>query len=237
MAPKTGGRKGEGPVPRRRRSAEEARREILDAAEKRLAAGGPEAVRLQDIARDVGISHPAILHHFGSRDGLTEALAERAIAALDRDLLRAFQIPDTEEPDAGGSVLDVIEKVFATLGDSGHARLLAWRALLSDERQPEAAEQRMLRHVTEALHARRIELARERGAAPPDPEDTFFVVRLAATALLGDAVAGDIIDLSVDAAQRADLRARFRAWLVRVLALHVGLEIERETSAAPPRQS
>ena len=52
-----------------RRTAEEARRLILDAAEKRLAQQGPEGLRLQDIARDIGISHPAILHHFESREG------------------------------------------------------------------------------------------------------------------------------------------------------------------------
>jgi len=53
------------PKKRVRRTKEEAQRVILDAAEERLANGGPEALRLQDIAADVGISHPAILHHFG----------------------------------------------------------------------------------------------------------------------------------------------------------------------------
>ena len=52
------------PKKRVRRTKEEAQRVILDAAEERLANGGPEALRLQDIAADVGISHPAILHHF-----------------------------------------------------------------------------------------------------------------------------------------------------------------------------
>ncbi|MDO9127858.1 MAG: helix-turn-helix domain-containing protein, partial [Parvibaculum sp.] len=61
-----------------RRTAEEARRLILDAAEERLAKQGPEGLRLQDIARDVGISHPAILHHFESREGLVRALIARA---------------------------------------------------------------------------------------------------------------------------------------------------------------
>ncbi|MBV1885644.1 MAG: TetR family transcriptional regulator, partial [Parvibaculaceae bacterium] len=52
------------PAKRIRRTAEEARRLILDAAEKRLAEQGPEGIRLQDIAKDIGVSHPAILHHF-----------------------------------------------------------------------------------------------------------------------------------------------------------------------------
>ena len=59
---------------RRRRSAAETRDAILEAAERRLVDGGPEAIRLQEIAADAGISHPAILHHFGSREGLVEAM-------------------------------------------------------------------------------------------------------------------------------------------------------------------
>src|SRR5438105_386202 len=59
---------------RLRRKSEEARALILDAAEKRLIEGGPEALRLQDLARDLRISHPLILHHFGSREGLVGAL-------------------------------------------------------------------------------------------------------------------------------------------------------------------
>src|SRR5437773_2209138 len=108
-----------------RRSAEEAQRLILDAAEKRLREGGPEAIRHQDIARDVGISHPAILHHFASRDGLTQALERRAMARLEAELVAAL----SSLPARGDTVVDIIERAFATLGDAGHARMLAWRVL------------------------------------------------------------------------------------------------------------
>ncbi|MGH7960445.1 MAG: helix-turn-helix domain-containing protein, partial [Candidatus Binatia bacterium] len=63
---------------RRRRTAEEARRLILEAAEKRLITGGPEAIRLQDIAAEVGMAHAVISHHFGNREGLMEALTRHA---------------------------------------------------------------------------------------------------------------------------------------------------------------
>src|SRR6185369_15152486 len=75
---------------RRRRTAEEARYEILAAAQRRLTDGGPEAIRLQDIARDLGISHPTILHHFDSREGLMQALARSAMGALNADIMRAI---------------------------------------------------------------------------------------------------------------------------------------------------
>ncbi len=208
--------------PRRRRSAEEARRVILDAAEKRLAEGGPEAVRLQDIAGDVGISHPAILHHFGSRDGLTEALSQRAIDALDRDLLGAI-----EDNEAGAAtVLGMIEQILGAMGDSGHSRLLAWRALQSSSPVGDAEEPTMLSHVTDALHRWRVEHALENGLPEPELEQTWFVVRLAATATLGEAVCGQILDLAVDPAAREDLPRRFRSWLLHLFATELGVDAQ-----------
>jgi AcrR family transcriptional regulator len=41
-------------------------------------------LRLQDIAADVGISHPAVLHHFGSREALVHAVIQRAILSLQK---------------------------------------------------------------------------------------------------------------------------------------------------------
>src|SRR5262245_6032327 len=85
--------------PRRRRTAEQAREEILDAAEKRLRDRGPDAIRLQEIAADVGISHPAVLHHFGSREGLVGAVTERAMNKLEHELLAVMlRGSETGEP-------------------------------------------------------------------------------------------------------------------------------------------
>ena len=98
-----------------RRSAEEAQRRILDAAEKRLREGGPEAVRLQDIARDVGISHPAILHHFASRDGLTQALERRAMDRLETELVQVL----SSQPAQGGTAVDVIDGELTLIFGAG----------------------------------------------------------------------------------------------------------------------
>src|ERR1700756_4641845 len=71
---------------RQRRTPEEARRLILEAAQALIARTGPEGLRLQDIAAAAGISHPLILHHFGSREGLVRVLTQQAAAEL-RDKL------------------------------------------------------------------------------------------------------------------------------------------------------
>ena len=176
---------------------------ILDAAQKRLTEGGPEAIRLQDIAADVGISHPTILHHFGNRDGLLEALEGRAMADLQRDLMTT-----------SAGLEDTLDRVFATLGDQGHARLLAWWALGS--RQQELGDDAgMLREIGDAVHADRVAAAREASASPPTREDTDFTIRLLAAALVGEALLGPLLSSSAGLGDDDAVRTRFHRWLAR----------------------
>src|SRR5690242_16224301 len=98
-------------APRRRRTGEEARSAILDAAERRLVASGPAGIRLQEVAADVGVSHPTVLHHFTSREGLVEAVVGRALDSLQAALLAAVRT-SPKGPDQVGELLDA---VFDTL--------------------------------------------------------------------------------------------------------------------------
>jgi AcrR family transcriptional regulator len=202
-------------VPTRTRARPtDTRRAILDAARERLAEGGPEAIRLQEIARDVGISHPAILHHFGSRDGLTQAMARDAEDALQADLLTAL----AEPPPSGVSAISVLERVFAKVGDSGHARLFAWRALSLEVPLPEHSEQELLRRLVDALYQWRGQVADAGGDAAPSRQEAAFFVRLVAAALLGEALVGRIFDLRAELDGEHDPRLRYRRWLALVLS-------------------
>ncbi len=199
---------------RRRRTAGEAKRLILEAAEKRLMEGGPEAIRLQDVAADVGVSHPAILHHFGSREGLMLALENRALTRLRDDLLGS----------ADASTQEVLDQVYATLGDKGYARLLNWavqRGLVGPEGAAAAADgsgEHMIRDLADAWHASRCEDADATGLAAPDREDTDFAVRLAATAMFGEALIGPLLTRSAGLGDDAQVRRRFRRWLGELLS-------------------
>lgn len=206
------------PPPRRRRSAEDARRAILEVAQKRLVEGGPEALRLQDIAAELGLSHPAILHHFKSREGLLQALARHGLEALQEDLLPALERP----PEEVGGAEGILERAFATLGDRGHARLLAWLALSGRGGADEGEEpERLLRSLADAVHARRCAFARESGREEPAREDTDFSVILVAVALLGDAVLGDGVRRSAGLPDDASTRRRFRSFLGSLVARHL----------------
>ena len=49
------------------------RERILELAVEAIDAGGEEAIRVNDIAAEAGVTVPTLYRHFGSRDGLVEA--------------------------------------------------------------------------------------------------------------------------------------------------------------------
>jgi len=201
---------------RTRRSAEEARSALLDAAERRLIQSGPAGIRLQDVAADVGVSHPTVLHHFGSREALVHAVIDRAFASLDADLVSAIaDVPAGEQGVA--ALLDVCAQ---TLSGRGHARALAWLAL-SGFKVPSGVGQ--LGAVIGALQSRRTAERALRGQSPPSAEDTTFVVLLTTFALIGEAIVGPLFTPATGPGQEdiERLRARFRSWLGRLLVSHL----------------
>jgi AcrR family transcriptional regulator len=169
---------------RRRLPADQARRRILEAAERRLAAVGPEGLRLTELAAELGISHPAILHHFGSREGLVAEVVRQAFTRLNDELMAAVAKGGGK---GGQALLDRVAEFYAT---SGHARAIAW-LLLSGRRPRQGTPQKdppHFRRLIELIHAQRLE--RDPTA---DLGDTAFRAELTALALLGAAVFGDLI--------------------------------------------
>ncbi len=196
---------------RKRRTAEEARAAILDAAERRLVVSGPAGIRLQEVAADVGMSHPTVLHHFGSREALVKEVCERRFAAIHADLVRAIAAS------SGGAeeVTGILESVFHALEAHGHGRVVFWLAL---EGILMKREELRLHEMGLAVHA--IRGKKRKGRAAPI-EDTLHVVALAALALLAESVLGKHILRDAGLGDDRASRARFRAWLARLLADHL----------------
>ena len=71
------------------------REELLQAATEHVVTVGITQASLRRVAEGVGVSHAALLHHFGTREAL---LAE----IVDRVLGRAFTAPELHEDDPGG---------------------------------------------------------------------------------------------------------------------------------------
>ena len=208
---------------RRRRTADVARDEILNAAQKLLSQGGPDAIRLQDIAHDVGISHPTILHHFGSRDGLIEALDVRAIHALTDDVARILK--SDEEPQTG----ELVERVAETMDQQGLARLIALWAMRDAEERSELEGTDPAVLVAEVAQLISSRLDETEGIPKDRLEAISFRVRLGVFAMFGQALIGDALS-PVSGSEREAERHRFRVWFSELLFESFSEEVEKVTA-------
>ena len=157
------------------------------------------------------MSHPTVLHHFGSREALVKEVCERRFAAIHADLVRAIA------SSSGGAeeVAGILDSVFHALEAHGHARVVFWLAL---EGLLMGREELRLHDMGLAVHALRSGSAR---AGTPPLEDTLNVVALASLSLLAESVVGRSILRDAGLGEDRAARARFRAWLARLLADHL----------------
>ncbi len=129
-----------GGAPKKRRTPEEARAVILDAAEARLQQLGLDGLNVVGVAKDAGLSHASVIHHFGNTAGMRQALEERMTQALLSDLVGALK-SDTQPQ-------KILAAVFHAMVGGGHAKLLAWRALNEGESElPGEAIQRLIKEL------------------------------------------------------------------------------------------
>jgi AcrR family transcriptional regulator len=94
-------------VGRPREHDEETRLALTAAAERLVAEGGPAALSVRAVANEVGTTTRAVYSLFGSKDGLVDALAQKAF-----ELLRARLDELPEGDDAAADLVDVGAGVF-----------------------------------------------------------------------------------------------------------------------------
>jgi AcrR family transcriptional regulator len=80
----------------RARQRERRREELLDVADQVIQRRGA-GVSMDEIASEAGITKPVLYRHFGDKDGLYEALAERYVAELQVALRPAVETTDPRE--------------------------------------------------------------------------------------------------------------------------------------------
>ena len=200
------------PGPRRRLDAAAARQLILDAAEKRLVGVGPSGIRLQEVAADAGVSHPTVLHHFGSRELLVKAVITRSLQSINAALVEAINASGGDE----ARLEAMMENVANSFESFGYARVILWLAL--EGHRIDGAEV-TLSNVVDATHALR--LSRTKHKKKPTRDDTARTTVLAAMTLVSQSVLGPA--LLQNAGLTADAKAgpEFRAWFTRLLIAHL----------------
>ncbi|WET80943.1 TetR/AcrR family transcriptional regulator [Amycolatopsis sp. QT-25] len=196
---------------RARRSPEEARRLILDAAASLLSESGVAAVRMRAVAARVGMTDAGVAHHFGNREKLLAELLRHGGRRL-RDALREL-LASWLDHDA--DLLAFVEALHA-LYRRGYGEL-AVALHAAGWRDPGSG---MLDPVVEALHRLR----------PPGSslDDTRLAVAALHQAMATETLYGSDFRRSagISGAAADDSAAQVRWWARQ---LHLALDLPRSS--------
>ena len=92
---------------------------VLQRAAEVIAAEGPQGFSLRSLAADLGVSHTAPRHHFGSREGVLNALATQGYDWL-ADRLRRAREQSGSFLDVGVAYTEDLAKVRRVLMEVAH---------------------------------------------------------------------------------------------------------------------
>ena len=187
---------------------------MLDAAEELLRVGGPDAVRVQRVARAVSVSDAAVHYHFESRDALLNTLLRRTGRRLRAQL--AATLRRQRESGAPLDLTALARDLHAVFADAGYSRLTAW--MLLSGWTPTGSG--MLREAGEALHEERRASAR-RGQATMGRDDTLATLALLTLAAWAEPLAGDAWRAATGLTDTGP--GAFLEWVARVLSQHLEL--------------
>jgi AcrR family transcriptional regulator len=174
---------------RQRRTPQAAKFAILEAAERRLHDEGPDGVRIQRIAADLGITDAAIHYHFGTRETLMDALLRRIGRRLVDDIDATLSSRAPDEIDVAS-----LGRLFQRAYADERAAKLALRLSLSGWRPKGSG---MLISLVTRVHRARIQAARKARRAAPRLSDTQYAIALLSAAHMLAAMSGDALLASV----------------------------------------
>lgn len=189
---------------RRRRTSEAAKTEILDIAQNLLLKDGPSSLRLELIAREMKVSHPTILHHFGSIDGVLTALQQRVSREVRQDLLTLIRPAEGPE-----ERLRAISSALKEISKPEKGRLIAWLVANGQDPFPPVEEQGMAKVAQE--------LRQDEEKKQEADSELMNVMLLGLLAMVGESLVGD--DVRARLGTQADVpnRDQFREWLLKLL--------------------
>ncbi|MEM7741439.1 MAG: TetR/AcrR family transcriptional regulator [Pseudomonadota bacterium] len=115
---------------RRRRTSDEAKAEILDAAEAVLLGSGPAELKFQTIAAQAGLSASNVHHHFGGVAEIKRALVDRMLRHLASELSGTLAQSNDEGREA--RMETALNNIYRIISSERYAKLVAWLALSSN---------------------------------------------------------------------------------------------------------
>ncbi len=139
-----------------RRTPEDSRAHILEAAIRVLSAKGPEAVGLKEVAAEAGVSHALVVHYFGSYEALVDAAVLECASRLRRRLIE-------HTVRSGGALTpeSLLQVYLDAILEPWYGRLVSWALLSNHERSTSQAaliapELKLIADATHELLKRRL---------------------------------------------------------------------------------
>lgn len=203
-----------------RRSPEEARTLILDAADAVFREHLPDAVGLKEVAKAAGVSHALVTHYFGTYANLVEAALERRFRRL-RESLVGHLVGVLEAEGDVGEVLATYRAAIAKNAlDPVTMRLATWALMSGRVAQDDFFSHRMrgLQFLADALG--------ERSKVPREDLEFMLIASFAMTVgwtIAGNAISGALgkkKDAAQDAAFESRVASMLDAYLQRLRRKH-----------------
>ena len=173
-----------GPQTRRPRKAD-ARQELIDVAVRIIAENGIDALRIEDVCEQVGVTKGSLYWHFPDRQGLIRAAMFEQLRRLSEERLESLD----GAIDSATSRDEYLLKVTTSFADpfdsqEADARWQRWEMLATSRRDPELLEmmaeiQRRHQHYLTSV----VTKARERGILRSDADPAAVAAAITALAL------------------------------------------------------
>ena len=193
-----------------RRSPEEARLLILDAAERVFGDKGPDAAGLKDVARAAGVSHGLVTHYFGTYSALVEATMERVVDRARAAIVTRLAELDEPTPE------QLLTTYFHVIQQPPLGRLFAWLALSGRLAEESFFARRVQgpRQVADVLEARL--RARMPDDSRFDRTELDYILALVLSVGIGEGASQGMFWEGLGRKQ-ADEQPAFRSWLAELI--------------------
>ncbi len=212
MAARRPARRSPSPETRRRRTPEEAREAILQAAEPLLVEYGPDKVGLQAVAKAAGVSHALVTHYFGTYETLVREVLLRRTRLMAEEFRR--RLMESEGPLSASQLL---ESFASAIQEKGQGRLLAWALLSGRGEHTPLGQMQGLKLVADALEFQVGRIAAEQGQPPPSREALEMTLLVGVCASQWYALARPQLLSALGRTADAEADAQFRAVLSGML--------------------
>jgi AcrR family transcriptional regulator len=187
---------------------QDVRSQVIAAATRLFAARGFDGTSLQDLADVVGVTKPAVLHHFPSKEHIRTAVLESLLEHWREVMPRLFLAASAGE-DRFDAIYGELQRFFGANPDLA-------RVLIRENLDRPESTQRLLRGPVRpwlSAIAGYVQAGTERGRHPADLDPEAYVI-LALQLVIFSSATGPVVSVAIDESE--DGRKRYYREVARI---------------------